>query len=67
MEAVTHLPTKHNLADVLFLHPDAKKSLSLAMGLVTTKATYYGITGQTECIDSRVAGVSELQSIWKLK
>jgi len=43
MEAVTHPPTKHILADIIFSHPDARKSLSLALGLVTTKVIYYDI------------------------
>jgi len=42
MEAVVYPPYKHILADVLFACPEAKKNLSNAMGLVSTKATYYG-------------------------
>jgi len=41
MEAVVYPPYKHILADVLFACPDTKKNLSMTMGLVTTKATYY--------------------------
>jgi len=52
MEAVTHPPYKHILANVLFVCLKAKKSLSLAMGLVTTKTTYYSIVlGEVKCID----------------
>jgi len=65
-----HAPThKHILADVLFLHLDAKKSLSLTMGLVTTKAMYYSIVlGEVSTSTAGMAtGASEMQSIWKLK
>jgi len=72
MEAVVYPPYKHILADVLFACPEAKKNLSQAMGLVTTKATYYGtVLGD---VSKSMAGTavgasatSDTQSIHKLK
>jgi len=56
MEAVVYPPYKHILADVLFAHPDTKKSLSLAMGSVTTKAQYYStVLGDTSTL---IAGMA---------
>jgi len=56
MEAVVYPPYKHILADVLFACPDAKKNLSQAMGLVTTKVTYYGtVLGD---VNTLVAGMA---------
>jgi len=48
MEAVVYPPYKHILAEALFACPDAKKSLSLAMGLVTTKQSEH-IDGWNGC------------------
>jgi len=69
MDSVIHPPYKHILADVLCAHLEAKKSLSLAMGLVTTKTTYYSIVlGKVSTLTAgTTAGASELHSIWKLK
>jgi len=72
MEAVVYPPYKHILADVLFGCPEAKKNLSKAMGLVTTKATYYGtVLGDAGTSMAGTAGgvssTSDTNLIWKLK
>ncbi len=72
MEAVVYPPYKHILADVLFACPEAKKNLSKAMGLVTTKAMYYGtVLGDAGTLMAGMAsdasGTSDTHSIWKLK
>jgi len=72
MEAVVYPPYKHILADVLFACPEAKKNLSQAMGLVTTKATYYGtVLGDVSKLMAGTAvgasATSDTRSIRKLK
>jgi len=72
MEAVAYPPYKHILANVLFACPEAKKNLSKAMGLVTTKASYYGTVlgdaGTSMAGTASVAsGTSNTHLIWKLK
>ena len=72
MEAVIYTPYKHILSDVLFACPEAKKNLSKAMGLVTTKATYYGtVLGDASTsmagMASGASGTSETHSIQMLK
>jgi len=72
LEAVVYPPYKHILADVLFACPEAKKNLSKAMGLVTTKATYYGtVLGDANttmaAMAGGVSGTGDTRLIRKLK